>query len=128
MQNVIFTEKAPKAIGTYSQAIKVGEFIFLSGQIPLDSHTNEVVSQDIVLQTRKVMENIAAILEKEGLSLEHIVKTTIFLKDMDQFSIVNEEYGKALGDHRPARSTIEVSRLPKDVLIEVEAIAMAKTC
>lgn len=128
MQNVIFTEKAPKAIGPYSQAIKVGEFIFLSGQIPLDPHTNEVVSQDIVLQTRKVMENIAAILEKEGLSLEHIVKTTIFLKDMDQFSIVNEEYGKALGDHRPARSTIEVSRLPKDVLIEVEAIAMAKTC
>jgi 2-iminobutanoate/2-iminopropanoate deaminase len=128
MQNVIFTEKAPKAIGPYSQAIKVGEFIFLSGQIPLDPHTNEVVSQDIVLQTRKVMENIAAILEKEGLSLEHIVKTTIFLKDMDQFSIVNEEYGKALGDHRPARSTIEVNRLPKDVLIEVEAIAMAKTC
>ncbi|WP_442598611.1 RidA family protein [Neobacillus sp. D3-1R] len=128
MQKVIFTEKAPKAIGPYSQAVKVGEFIFLSGQIPVDPYTNEVVTQDIVLQTRKVMENIAAILEEEGLSLEHIVKTTLFLKNMDQFSIVNEEYGKALGDHRPARSTIEVSRLPKDVLIEVEAIAMAKTC
>lgn len=127
MQKVILTEKAPKPIGPYSQAIKAGGIIFLSGQIPVDPQTNEVVSQNIVLQTRQVMENIEAILEKEGLSLEHIVKTTIFLKDMDQFSIVNEEYSKALGDHRPARSTVEVSRLPKDVLVEVEAIAITNT-
>lgn len=119
----IQTDRAPQAIGPYSQGIEVGNFIFLSGQIPVNPETNEVVEKDVVVQTNQVMKNIAAILESEGLSLNNIVKTTIFLADMNQFSIVNEEYAKHLGDHRPARSTVEVSRLPKDVLIEIEVIA-----
>jgi 2-iminobutanoate/2-iminopropanoate deaminase len=123
MVNVIFTEKAPKAIGPYSQAIQAGDYIFLSGQIPVDPETNEVVENDIALQTNQVMKNIKTILEQEGLSIENIVKTTIFLRDMDQFSTVNEEYGNHLGNHRPARSTVEVNQLPKNVLIEIEAIA-----
>ncbi|AZV59421.1 RidA family protein [Peribacillus frigoritolerans] len=126
MLNVIFTEKAPKAIGPYSQGIKAGGFFFLSGQIPVDPETNEVVENNITVQTNQVMKNIKAILESEDLSVENIVKTTIFLSDMNQFSLVNEEYGKHLGEHRPARSTVEISRLPKDVLIEIEVIAALK--
>ncbi|GIM45207.1 endoribonuclease [Collibacillus ludicampi] len=123
MIKAVYTEKAPQAIGPYSQAIKAGDFLFLSGQIPVNPETNEVVENDIVVQTRQVMRNIQAILEKEGLTFENIVKTTIFVKDLSMFATVNEEYGKFLGDHRPARSTVEISRLPKDVLIEIEAIA-----
>jgi 2-iminobutanoate/2-iminopropanoate deaminase len=119
----ISTDKAPQAIGPYSQAIRSGEFIFLSGQIPLNPVTNEVAGNDIVTQTVQVLNNIKAILEGEGLSLNHVVKTTIFLQDMNQFVQVNEEYGKFFTDHRPARSTVEVSKLPKGVLIEIEAIA-----
>ncbi|MDQ0970823.1 2-iminobutanoate/2-iminopropanoate deaminase [Neobacillus niacini] len=119
----IFTEKAPKAIGPYSQAVEAGNLLFLSGQIPVDPKTNEVVENDIEVQTNQVMKNIKAILESQQLSVNNIVKTTIFLKDMNQFAVVNEEYGKHLGDHRPARSTVEISRLPKDVLIEIEVIA-----
>ncbi|WP_342601921.1 RidA family protein [Peribacillus sp. FSL E2-0159] len=126
MLNVIFTEKAPKAIGPYSQGIKAGGFFFLSGQIPVDPETNEVVENNIIVQTNQVMKNIKAILESEDLSVKNIVKTTIFLSDMNQFSLVNEEYGKHLGEHRPARSTVEISRLPKDVLIEIEVIAALK--
>ncbi|MGM0924129.1 MAG: RidA family protein [Bacillota bacterium] len=126
MLNVIFTEKAPKAIGPYSQGIKAGGFFFLSGQIPVDPETNEVVENNITVQTNQVMKNIKAILESEDLSVKNIVKTTIFLSDMNQFSLVNEEYGKHLGEHRPARSTVEISRLPKDVLIEIEVIAALK--
>ncbi|MFC4801267.1 RidA family protein [Neobacillus sp. GCM10023253] len=121
--NTIYTENAPKAIGPYSQGVKVGNLLFLSGQIPIDPETGNVVENDIILQTQQVMKNIKAILESEGLTLNHIVKSTIFLKDMSQFATINEEYGKALGDHRPARSTVEISRLPKDVLIEIEVIA-----
>ncbi|MEJ8547599.1 Rid family detoxifying hydrolase [Brevibacillus borstelensis] len=123
MMKTVSTEKAPQAIGPYSQAVRVYDFLFLSGQIPIDPETSELVADDIALQTRQVMKNIQAILEKEGLTLDHVVKTTIFLQDISQFSIVNEEYSKFLGSHRPARSTIEVSRLPKNVLIEIEAIA-----
>lgn len=123
MLQSVATDNAPQAIGPYSQAIRVGQFLFLSGQIPLSPETNEVVEQDIVLQTRQVMHNIQAILQAQGLTLEHIVKTTLFIKDMNQFPAINEEYGKILGNHRPARSTVEVSRLPKDVLIEIEAVA-----
>ncbi len=119
----IETNQAPKAIGPYSQGVEVGNFLFLSGQIPVNPETNEVVEKDIVAQTNQVMKNISAILESEGLTLNNVVKTTIFLADMEQFATVNEEYAKHLGDHRPARSTIEVSRLPKDVLIEIEVIA-----
>ncbi|WP_010676650.1 RidA family protein [Bacillus timonensis] len=123
MTQAIFTDKAPKAIGPYSQGVKVGNLLFLSGQIPVDPDTNEVVQNDIVIQTKQVMKNIKAILEAQQLSVTDIVKTTIFLKEMSQFAVVNEEYGKQLGDHRPARSTVEVSRLPKDVLIEIEVVA-----
>ncbi len=123
MLKKLHTDKAPAAIGPYSQGIRAGNFLFISGQIPVNPETNEVVERDIVVQTNQVMENIKSILESEGLSLNNIVKTTIFLQDMEQFSTVNEIYAKHLGDHRPARSTVEVSRLPKDVLIEIEVIA-----
>ncbi|GIN62647.1 reactive intermediate/imine deaminase [Robertmurraya siralis] len=119
----ITTKNAPQALGPYSQAIKVGEYLFLSGQIPINPASNKVEAVGIKEQTRQVMDNIRSILESDELGLENIVKTTIFITDMEQFSIVNEEYGAILGSHRPARSTIEVSRLPKDVLIEIEAIA-----
>lgn len=123
MTQIIFTDKAPKAIGPYSQGVMVGDLLFLSGQLPVDPITNEVVESDINTQTNQVMQNIAAILESQHLSIKNIVKTTIFLKDMEQFSVVNEQYSKHLGQHRPARSTVEVSRLPKDVLVEIEVIA-----
>ena len=119
----IFTENAPKAIGPYSQGVKIDNFLFLSGQMPVDPETNEVVKNDILVQTNQVMMNIKAILESQQLTIKNIVKTTIFLKDISQFATVNEEYGKHLEDHLPARSTVEVSRLPKDVLIEIEVIA-----
>ncbi|WP_249365401.1 RidA family protein [Cytobacillus citreus] len=120
---MIYTETAPKAIGPYSQAMKVNDFLFLSGQIPVNPVTNEVVEHDIIQQTNQVMKNIKAILESEGLTLENIIKTTIFIKDMSQFPIINEEYSKYFNEHKPARSTVEVSALPKNVLIEIEAIA-----
>lgn len=123
MTQIIFTDKAPKAIGPYSQGVMVGDLLFLSGQLPVDPITNEVVESDINTQTNQVMQNIAAILESQHLSIKNIVKTTIFLKDMEQFAVVNEQYSKHLGQHRPARSTVEVSRLPKDVLVEIEVIA-----
>ncbi|WP_462411522.1 RidA family protein [Neobacillus sp. Marseille-QA0830] len=122
MLRTIYSDNAPKAIGPYSQGIQIGDFIFLSGQIPVNPDTNEVVENDIVSQTKQVMKNITSILEDEQLTVNNIVKSTIFLKDLEQFSVVNEEYSKHLGDHRPARSTVEVSRLPKDVLIEIEVI------
>lgn len=123
MLKVISTNKAPKAIGPYSQAISVDGFLFLSGQIPLDPETGEVVGNDIRLQTGQVLKNIQAILEEEGYLLNNIVKTTIFIKDMNHFPVINEEYSRFMRGHNPARSTVEVSRLPKDVMIEIEAIA-----
>ncbi|MGD2432840.1 RidA family protein [Bacillus velezensis] len=122
MLKAVFTEKAPKAIGPYSQGIKVQGFLFLSGQLPVNPNTDEVPA-DIREQTIQVLKNIESILKSEDLKIENIVKTTIFLKNLGDFHAVNEEYGKYLGDHRPARSTIEVSRLPKDVQIEIEVIA-----
>lgn len=122
MLKTVFTEKAPKAIGPYSQGIKVQDFLFLSGQLPVNPNTDEVPA-DIREQTIQVLKNIESILKSEDLKIESIVKTTIFLKNLGDFKAVSEEYGKYLGDHRPARSTIEVSRLPKDVQIEIEVIA-----
>lgn len=124
MFKIIQTDNAPKAIGPYSQGVQVGNLLFLSGQIPVNPETNEVVKGDIVAQTNQVMKNIQAILENEGLTVENIVKVTIFLSDMNQFTLVNEVYASHLGNHRPARSTVEVSRLPKEVLIEIEVIAV----
>jgi len=122
----IQVESAPKAIGPYSQAIEANGFLFLSGQIPIDPLTSEVIKGDVVAQTRQVMKNIQLILESEGLTLNHIVKTTIFIKDMNQFSLINDEYGRFLGHNLPARSTVEVSRLPKDVWIEIEVVAISQ--
>lgn len=124
MLQAVSTPKAPQAIGPYSQGMKINDFIFLSGQIPIDPLTNEVAAGGAALQTRQVMANIQAILASEDLTLENIIKTTIFIKDIKDFSVVNEEYANYLGSHRPARSAVEVSALPKAVLVEIEAIAV----
>lgn len=120
---VIHTEKAPKAIGPYSQAIAVGNFLFCSGQIPLDANSMEVVANDVEKQTEKVIENMKAVLSANEMNLHNIVKTTVFIKDMNEFPKINAIYEKLFGDHRPARSTVEVARLPKDVKVEIECIA-----
>ena len=123
MAEVVATKDAPQAIGPYSQAIKVGGFLFTSGQIAIDPATGQVIEGDIAAQTERVMKNLAAILKAGGLSLQRVVKTTVFLKSMGDFATMNEIYGKHFGEHRPARSTVEVARLPKDVLVEIEVIA-----
>ncbi len=121
-KQIIFTEKAPAPIGPYSQAIKVGGLIFCSGQIALNPQTGQLSATDVVGQTRQVMENLKAVVEAGGAKMENVVKTTIFLKSMNDFPQVNEVYGTYFRLQPPARSTVEVSRLPKDVLVEVEAI------
>jgi 2-iminobutanoate/2-iminopropanoate deaminase len=118
----IKTAKAPAAIGPYSQAIKVDNFIFGSGQLPIDPQTG-LMKVGIVEQTKQILSNITAILEASKAHKNDVVKTTIFLSDINNFSVVNEIYAEYFGEHRPARSTIEVSRLPKDSLIEIEFIA-----
>lgn len=123
MAEVVATKDAPQAIGPYSQAIKVGGFLFTSGQIAIDPATGQVIDGDVAAQTDRVMKNLAAILKAGGLSLQRVVKTTVFLKSMGDFATMNEVYGKHFGEHRPARSTVEVARLPKDVLVEIEVIA-----
>lgn len=123
-KEVLITNKAPKAIGPYSQAVKVGNFIFISGQIPIDPDTGEVIDGDIKEQTKRVLENIKGILESVSCSLNNVVKTTVFLKNLDDFSAMNEIYATYFPENPPARSTIEVSRLPKGVSIEIEAIAI----
>ncbi len=122
MQTVT-TEKAPQAIGPYAQAMVHGSTVFTSGQLPLQPATGETVSGGIEAQTRRVLENLREVLDEAGSSLEQIVKTTVFLKDLSDFARVNEVYAEYLGATTPARSCVEVSRLPKEVLIEVEAIA-----
>lgn len=122
-KNVIRTEKAPEPIGPYSQAIRAGNIIFLSGQIPLDPSTGELVKGDIRQQTRRVLENMKGVLESQGLGMEDVVKVNIFLKDMGNFNPMNEVYATYFSASPPARSTVEVSRLPKDSDLEIEAIA-----
>lgn len=122
-KQIIATEEAPKAIGPYSQAIQAGDFLYTSGQIPLDLAGN-VVSGGIEEQTHQVFKNLQAVLKAAGIQLNDVVKTTVYIKDMDQFAKVNEIYGAYFGDHKPARSTVEVARLPKDVLVEIDLIAM----
>ncbi len=124
-REVIFTEKAPKPIGPYSQAIRAGNLIFLSGQIPIHPVTGERVGRDVREQTRQVLENMKAVLQSQGLGMQDVVKVTIFLKDMGDFSVMNEVYASYFPSSPPARSTVEVSRLPKDVDVEIEAIAVA---
>jgi 2-iminobutanoate/2-iminopropanoate deaminase len=118
------TEKAPRAIGPYSQAVKAGEFIFCSGQIPIDPQSGEIIPGGIEEQTRQVVKNLAAVLEKAGSSLERVVKTTVFMKDLSMFAEMNKIYGEFFKEAPPARATVEVSRLPKDVLVEIEVIAL----
>ncbi len=123
-KRVIHTDKAPKAIGSYSQAIQAGNFLFLSGQIPLDPKTGELMKGDIRKQTQQVLENIKGVLESQGLGMENVVKATLFLKDMANFNQVNEVYATYFPSSPPARSTVEVAKLPRDADIEIEAIAL----
>lgn len=126
MKEVITTENAPKAIGPYSQAVKVtcGQMLFVSGNIPLDPKTMEIIGQTAADQCRQVMENLKAVLQAGGADFSKIVKTTIFLSDMNDFTAVNEIYASYFSEDPPARATVEVSRLPKDVKVEIDAIAV----
>jgi 2-iminobutanoate/2-iminopropanoate deaminase len=124
MRDVIATDQGPKAIGPYSQAIRANGFVFLSGQIPLDPATQQLIEGDIQAQTDRVLKNIQSILEASGSSLHKVVKTTVFLKNMGEFGAMNEIYGKYFSQAPPARSTVEVARLPKDVAVEIEVIAL----
>jgi 2-iminobutanoate/2-iminopropanoate deaminase len=123
MKKIISTSEAPGAIGPYSQAVRSGKFLFCSGQIPLDPKTGKLITGDIAAQTRRVLDNIAAILKAEGLAFDHIVKTTVFLTDLGDFQTVNEIYGSYFRQEPPARSTVQVSALPKGANIEIEVIA-----
>jgi 2-iminobutanoate/2-iminopropanoate deaminase len=125
MKNVVATNRGPKPIGPYSQAIKANGFIYLSGQVALDPKSGEIVGSDIRQQTERVFENIIGILEAAGANLHHVIKTTVFLKDMNDFSAMNEVYARYFTTAAPARSTVQVSRLPKDTLVEIEVIAAA---
>lgn len=121
---VISTKKAPAALGAYSQAIKIGDLLFTSGQIPLDPATGELISDDITKATERSMENLKAVLEEAGTSFDKVVKTVIFLKDMNNFAAVNEVYAKYFKENPPARSCVQVGKLPKDALVEIELVAM----
>ncbi|MFQ3582217.1 MAG: RidA family protein [Chloracidobacterium sp.] len=120
----IATDQAPAAIGPYAQAVQVGQFVFTSGQIPLDPATMTIVGDDAAAQTRQVLDNLAAVLRAAGSDLAHVVKTTVFLKDMNDFQAMNDVYATFFPSAPPARSTVEVARLPKDVRVEIECIAV----
>ncbi|KAJ7204342.1 YjgF-like protein [Mycena pura] len=121
--SIVSTPNAPAAVGPYSQAIKLGDVLYLSGCIPLDPSTGAVVSGGIEAQTKQALKNMQAVLEAGGSELSKVVKTTVFLKSMDDFATVNDIYSSVFGSHKPARSCVEVARLPKDVLFEIECIA-----
>lgn len=125
MKEAIATEKAPKALGPYSQAIRANGMVFCSGQIPLDPATNQIVAGDVSKQTERVLTNLSAVLTAAGTSLDKVVRTTVFLKNMADFAAMNDTYAKFFTATPPARSTVEVSRLPKDVLVEIDVIALA---
>jgi 2-iminobutanoate/2-iminopropanoate deaminase len=123
MKDVVLTARGPKPIGPYSQAIQSNGFLFVSGQVALDPQSGEFVAADVRQQTERVMENVKAILEAAGAAFHHVVKTTVFLKDMNDFAAMNEVYARYFSVAPPARSTVEVTRLPKDALVEIEVIA-----
>ncbi len=125
MKQIIATESAPKAIGPYSQAVVWNGLVFLSGQIPLDPATGQLAEGDIVIQTERVLENIRAVLEASGSSFDRVLKTTVFLKNMADFPRMNEVYARYFGSNPPARSTVEAARLPRDVQVEIDCIAVA---
>jgi len=124
MNSIVNSENAPAPIGPYSQAIKAGNTLYVSGQIPLDASTGQLVTTSIQAETAKVMNNIEAILKEAGGSFSNVVKCSIFIKSMDDFAVINEEYGKWFSNNPPARETVEVSRLPKDVNVEISCIAI----
>jgi len=126
MREVISTHDGPKAIGPYSQAIKANGFVFVSGQVAIDPVTNTLVSGDVGFQTERVLKNLSGILQAAGTGLEKVVRSTVFLKNMNDFAAMNEAYGKFFTAAPPARSTVEVARLPKDVLVEIDVIALAE--
>lgn len=122
-KQIITTDEAPAAIGPYSQAVVSGGLVYVSGQIPLDPATGEIAGTDIATQTKQVLENLQAVLENSGSSLEQVLKTTVYLIDMAEFAQMNGVYGLYFTENPPARATVEVSRLPKDVLVEIDCIA-----
>ena len=125
MKEIIATDRGPKAIGPYSQAIRANGFLFVSGQIPLDPATQQFVSGDIQVQTEHVLENLKGIVEAAGSSLDRVVRATVFLADMNEFAAMNEVYGRYFRNQPPARSTVQVSRLPRDARVEIDVIALA---
>ena len=125
MREVIATQDGPQAIGPYSQAVKANGFVFVSGQVAIDPANQQVISGDVATQTERVCQNLAGILKAAGSGLEKVVRSTVFLKNMDDFAAMNAVYGKHFSSAPPARSTVEVARLPKDVLVEIDVIALA---
>ncbi len=124
MKKIISTKMAPGAIGPYSQAVKTGNLVFLSGQIAIEPVSGEIEAEDVASQAKQVMDNLSAVLEEAGGSLDDLVKTTIYLVDLNDFSVVNEVYGDYFSADPPARATVEVSRLPREVLVEIDGIAV----
>ena len=125
MKRIIKTEDAPKAIGPYSQAVVAGGFVFASGQIPTDPATGQFVEGGISEQTRQVLRNLSKVLEAAGTGLERVVKTTVFLADMNDFAAMNEVYARFFGENPPARSTVQAARLPRDARVEIDLVALA---
>ena len=125
MKDIIATDRAPRAIGPYSQAVRAGNLIFASGQIPIDPSTGEFVAGGIAEQTEQVLRNLTAVFEAAGIGLAQIVKTTVFLADMEDFVAMNEVYGRFFAQQPPARATVQAARLPRDARVEIEAIAVA---
>ena len=124
MKEIISTENAPGAIGPYSQAVKTGGMVFCSGQIPIDVATGEFVSNDVAEQTEQVLKNLSAVLEAAGTSLNNVVKTTVFLADMNDFTAMNEIYAKYFSENKPARATVQAARLPRDARVEIDCLAI----
>jgi 2-iminobutanoate/2-iminopropanoate deaminase len=125
MRDVILTDRGPKPIGPFSQAIRTNGFLYVSGQVALDPKTGEMTGADIRQQTERVLENVKGILEAAGSNMNHVVKTTVFLKDMNEFAAMNEVYAKYFTQAPPARTTVQVARLPKDALVEIEGVAVS---
>ncbi len=124
MREIISTESAPGAIGPYSQAVKAGGMVFCSGQIPIDPATGEFVSNDVAEQTEQVLKNLTAVLEAAGATLNDVVKTTVFLADMNDFTAMNEVYARYFDENKPARATVQAARLPRDARVEIECVAV----
>jgi 2-iminobutanoate/2-iminopropanoate deaminase len=123
-RDIVKTDAAPQALGPYSQAIKANGFVFVSGQTALDPRTGQMVGQDIKTQTRRVLDNIKAVLQAAGTSLDNVVRCSVFLKDMNDFGPMNEEYGSYFKELPPARTTVQAAKLPRDALVEIDAIAL----